>query len=116
MQWQGPTSDLNGASIKEMTNKFVKELTQGYEEQYKSKTKDDSRKAVGERIQSSGNLEERPMEDPDATFVPLIASTPVPRRNERQEGQKKPATNVSILYKDIKTYADVLINRCVAAR
>ena len=111
MQWQGPTSDLNGAAVKEMANKFVRELTQGYEEQDKNKTKDDSRKAVGERIQSSGNLEEKPMEDPDDTFVPPIASTPVQRSNERQEGQNKPATNVSILYIDIETYADVLIIR-----
>ena len=94
-----------------MANKFVRELTQGYEEQDKNKTKDDSRTADGERIQSSGNLEEKPMEDPDDTFVPPIASTPVQRSNERQEGQNKPATNVSILYIDIETYADVLIIR-----
>ena len=37
MQWQGPTSDLNGAAIRERANKFVKELTEGYEKQEQAK-------------------------------------------------------------------------------
>ena len=98
MQWQGPTSDLTSAAIRERTNKFVKELTQGYEDQAQNKgeTADNRRKDVDQKMQNRGSLDERLLEDVDDIFVPPIASTPVQRRNERQDRRHKPAANVSI--------------------
>ena len=97
MKWQRPTSDFDSVAIRERAKKFVVELTQGYEEQKQNtdKNKDDSKSDAGEKIQSSGNLKERSMEDPGNIFDPPIASTPVQRRIERQEGRNKPAVNVS---------------------
>ena len=97
MQWQGPPSHLTSAAIKQMVNRFVQELTQGYKEQKQNKddNDDDSQRDV-ERIQNSGNLNEQSMEDD--IFEPPIASTPVQSRNERHEGQEgrhKPTVNVS---------------------
>ena len=98
MKWQEPTFDLNSAAIRERTNQFVEELTRGYEgqKQNKDENQDDIRRDVAGGIQNSGNLEEQSMEDPDGIFEPPIASTPVQRINERQEGQIKPATDVSV--------------------
>ena len=98
MQWQGPTSDLTSAAIRERANKFVKELTQGYEDQAQNKgeTVDNRRKDVDQKMQNRGCLDERLLENVDDTFVPPIASTPVQRRNEKQERRDKPAANVSI--------------------
>ena len=79
MQWQGPSSDLNNAVVIERVNQFVKKLTQGHEQQQQD------------------NFGERPIEDPDDTFVPLITSAPVQRRNVGQERRSEPATNVSLL-------------------
>ena len=98
MQWQGPTSELTSAAIRERANKFVKELTQGYEDQAQNKgeTVDNRRKDVDQKMQNRGCLDERLLENVDDTFVPPIASTPVQRRNEKQERRDKPAANVSI--------------------
>ena len=93
MQWQGPPSNLNSAAIRERVNKFVEELTQGYEEQ--KQNKDEINDDCKRDIQNSGNLKERSMEDPDNIVEPPKASTPVQSRNERQEGRNKPAVNVS---------------------
>ena len=97
MEWQGLPSNLNSADIRERASKFAKELTQGYKEQEQNKdeTVDNSREDVDARMENRGN-EERLMEDPDYTFVPPVVSTPVQRRNERQEGCNKPAVNVRI--------------------
>ena len=96
MHWQGPPSQLTSAAIRQRANKFVEELTQGYEEQKQNKddNTDDSQRDF-ERIENSGTLKEQLMEDPDDIFEPPIASTPVQSRNERQEGRYKPAVNVS---------------------
>ena len=96
MKWKRPTSDLNSAVIMERANKFVVELTQGYEEQKQNKDEnnDDSKRDV-ERIQNSGNLKEQSMYDSDDIFEPPIASTPVQSRNEWQQGRNNSAVNVS---------------------
>ena len=98
MQWQGPISDLTSAAIRERVNKFVKELTQGYEDQAQNRgeTADTRRNGVDVRMQNREIMKERLMEDVGDTFVAPIASTPVQRGNVRQERRNKPAANVSI--------------------
>ena len=90
MQWQGLASDLDCADVREMVNKFVKELTEGYEQRDHS---------VNTSVLSRGNLGERPIEDPDDTFgPPPITSTPVQGRNVRKEGRNSAATKVSFYF------------------
>ena len=90
MQWQGLASDLNCAAVREMVDKFVKELTEGYEQRDHS---------VNTSMLSGGNLGERPIEDPDDTFgPPPITSTPVQGRNVRKEGRNSAATKVSFYF------------------
>ena len=69
MQWD--PSDVNCTTVKEMVKNFVKDRTEGNEQQDQYKDKN-----VNNSVLSRGNLEDRPVDDPDDSFVPLIASTP----------------------------------------
>ena len=72
MKWEGLGSDVNCSVVQEIINSFVKEKTEGYEQQDQYKHKN-----INTTMLSRGNLEYRPMEDPDAIFAPPITSTQV---------------------------------------